>query len=104
MLLRDKLTHMLVYSNFLILIQQLSLNVVLMTPHQVCHFVGTPSAECCSKRNFPHKGDSEFISSSQGTKAKLLPTLSSNLQSNVFVLCPQLHHAVVKHKALILVQ
>jgi hypothetical protein len=26
---------------------------LMMTLQQVCHFVGTPSAECCSKRNFP---------------------------------------------------
>jgi hypothetical protein len=56
------------------------------------------------QEKFSHMGDLGFISNSQGTKAKLLPILSSNLQSSVFVLCPQLHRVVVKHKASVLVK
>jgi hypothetical protein len=38
----------------------------------MCHFVGTTSAKCCSKSNFPHKDDSGFISNSRGTVEKSL--------------------------------
>jgi hypothetical protein len=43
--------------------------------------VGTPSAKWCSKRSFPHKGDSGLLSNSRGS-LRLVPYLcsSSNLQ------------------------
>jgi hypothetical protein len=39
---------------------------------QVCHFVGTPSVECCIKKKFPHKDDYGLISNSRGTVKKSL--------------------------------
>jgi hypothetical protein len=38
----------------------------------MCHFVGTPSVEYCSKRKFSHKDKLGLISNSQGTVEKSL--------------------------------
>jgi hypothetical protein len=44
----------------------------------MCHFVGAPSAESCSKSKFSLRGNSGFISNSRGT-----------LKKNLFVLVKQ---------------
>jgi hypothetical protein len=45
-----------------------------------------------------------LTSNSRGTVGKFLQALSSNLQNKFFLLCPQLHNVVVKHKASVLVK
>jgi hypothetical protein len=45
----------------------------------MCHFVGTPSAECCSKRIFPTRVTQGLISNSQGTVEKALSILVRQL-------------------------
>jgi hypothetical protein len=69
---------------------------------KVCQFIRTPSTEWCSKRIFPTRVTQGLISNSRGTVEKHFQSLSSNLQNKFFVLCPQLHRVVVKHKALVL--
>jgi hypothetical protein len=62
--------------------------------------VGTPSAECHSKRSFPHKGDSRVNIELLGNWLRVISSFSSssNPAKQSFVWCPQLQRVVVKHK------